>query len=130
VRTALYAVASGDVDDIALGRWSCRSTDRLVWPAGISCASARRGRDARTRGTGRRPGHRSTASAGRGPVPDTAPGERVKLSRFRLLRVADGVLLVSAPTSHCAVELYTTTLLGELTDWTRTGDLSAESAAD
>jgi SagB-type dehydrogenase family enzyme len=130
VRTALYAIASGDVDDIALGALVLP----LDGPAGLARWHQLRSRldaagmlEHAVQVDGRVIARLRVL--GRGPVRDTAPGERVKLSRFATARVADGVLLVSAPTSHLAVELYTTTLLGELADWTRTGDLSAESAA-
>jgi SagB-type dehydrogenase family enzyme len=55
---------------------------------------------------------------GRGPVtvPTTLPA-RVRLSRHATVRVEDGGLLVAAPTSHCAVELYDAALLGGLADW-------------
>ena len=71
---------------------------------------------------------------GRGRTPWTTalpPAQPVKLSRFAVVRVADGCLIAQAPRSHAVVELSpeAACLLGALARWTTPAELSTAEAA-
>ena len=71
---------------------------------------------------------------GRGRVPWTTrlpPSRPVKLSRFAVVRVADGHLIAQAPRSHTVVELSPEAgcLLGALARWTTPAELSTAEAS-
>lgn len=127
VRAAMQTLAAGETDEVTLGAVVLP----LDGPAGLARWQLLRQRldasgmiEHAVLAEGRRVARLRVL--GRGPVsiPTRLP-ERVRLSRFAVVRADDGVLVVAAPTSHCAVELYDAAVLGQLARWTASGEHTA-----